>query len=175
MYPNEAVFYFKNEKSRSEFRGGINSTISIYNSRTNSAVVLMDAMGNKIALATTNEDINQEKLKQSKFTVEYTDETKAIAGYKCKKAIIKLEEGTVIEVFYTNEINLSTKDLTNPYSDKIRGIFMEYVISQNGFDMKFIATKVELKKIDDNLFIAPEGYKYVTKEELKEMFMIKEE
>jgi GLPGLI family protein len=68
-----------------------------------------------------------------------TDETKMVAGFECKKAIVKLpatNESFII--FYTNQIKLRHPNATNPYR-KIKGVLMEFELKLVHLNMRFVA------------------------------------
>ena len=104
---------------------------------------------------------------------KYTDETKEVAGYKCKKAevTIKTKEGKeeTLNVFYTEEI--PTSDVKSVYKG-LKGFPLEYVINQKGMKMQFTATKVSKESIADTKFeISKDGYTETTMEELQKAMM----
>ncbi len=75
--------------------------------------------------------------------IEYTDETRNIAGLNCLKAIIRLADNNEsFEVYYTNDIKLVNPNMTNPYK-KIDGVLVEFQLSLSGLKMRFTAEKFE--------------------------------
>jgi GLPGLI family protein len=109
MMPKETIIYIKNEKVRSEISmGGMGTSVSIVDNKTKTSTTLMDMMGQKIAFKATAEDVEKMKAKgASEPKVTLLNETKEIAGYKCKKAEIEMEdnkENVKMYVYYSNEI-----------------------------------------------------------------------
>ncbi len=113
-----------------------------------------------------------------------TDQTKKIAGYTCKKAIIKTKtrqgENETI-VWYTPDFKMAEGYPTGIGAgfgrggggrqragggfsmsglDKIEGFIMEYEVSRpNGFSMHMEVTDITLDpKLDDKTFEIPKGY-----------------
>ncbi|MBN2610855.1 MAG: hypothetical protein JXB00_04785 [Bacteroidales bacterium] len=75
--------------------------------------------------------------------IKYTGETKTIAGLKCHKAIVTLNDNKEkFDVYYTYDINLSDPNITNPYK-KIDGVLMEFQLSLSGLKMRFTAESFE--------------------------------
>jgi GLPGLI family protein len=75
--------------------------------------------------------------------IEYTGETRNIAGLNCQKAIIRLtDDNESFEVYYTNDIKLVNPNMTNPYKN-IDGVLVEFQLSMSGLKMKFTAEKFE--------------------------------
>jgi len=165
----EAVSYIKGDKRRTDMNMSVQSTSSIVDAKTKSVVTLMDMMGQKYLIRTTDADLEKEQAGTPKPTIKYLDETKEIAGYKCKKAEITLKskEGKedVVNIYYTEEI--PTSDIKAVYKG-LKGYPMEYQITQSGIKMTFTAKSVSKDPIDDLKFDIPkEGYKEVTMEEFQ--------
>jgi hypothetical protein len=72
-----------------------------------------------------------------------TDETKVIAGFTCKKAIISLPSGNEsFIIYYTDEIALKHPNTTNPYR-KVKGVLMEFELKLLYLNMRFEAEKYQ--------------------------------
>jgi GLPGLI family protein len=164
MLPSETTIKIKGSKTRTEQSMGMGSTTSIMDGKNNSLITLMDMMGNKVAI---RNDLNKEEKDNAAevVNIDYIDETKEIAGYKCKKAEIKIEDQEdVIVVYYTEEIN--TVDTKSQYKG-LKGFPMSYEI--NTPEMKMIMTVKEVKKgkISAEEFTIPEAYEEMTMEEFQ--------
>jgi GLPGLI family protein len=170
MMPKTMVLTIKGDKSRSEMVMGMGKTVAISNAETKESIALIDMMGQKIAVKSTPEEIQEEISGSPKMTVETTDETKDILGYMCNKAIIKSDEGTQIIVYYTKELGTGATYFDDPQFKDITGLMLEFEIPNEGMSMKFTAITVESKNVADTEFEIPEGYQIKTKEEMKGMF-----
>jgi len=174
MMPKTATLTIKGMQSRTEMSMGMGgSTVSIFNGEKMEGVTLMDIMGQKFAIATTEADIEKEMDKMPDFVVETTGETKEIAGYLCTKAIIKVNDNGdngLHEAYFTDELGSGYINRNNPIFRDIKGVMLEYSFDQQGMKMLFSAVSVENKKISDKSFEVPEGYKNVSHEELQNMF-----
>jgi GLPGLI family protein len=176
MLPKEAVSYFKAKKSRMEMNmmmGMKNVTIS--DASTGNSVVLMDMMGQKYAIQNKSEDTDKAtKELESKAKVEITKETKTIAGYTCKKAILEFpseknpKENSKMTVWFTEDIEVDKGYIKGPMS-KIKGSILEFSVNEGPMAMILSAKSVVKEKVSDDKFITPEGYKSVTQEELQMM------
>ncbi len=72
-----------------------------------------------------------------------TGETKMIAGFTCKKAIITLpSSGDSFTIYYTDEINLKHPNVTNPYKE-VKGVLMEFELKLLYLKMRFVAEKYQ--------------------------------
>jgi Domain of unknown function (DUF4412) len=125
--------------------------------------------------------------------VVLTEESRKIAGYNCKKAIIRTAQANgntnEVTVWYTPDFNLpegwnstgpaqgggpgggfggmmmpNSRDLA-----KIPGFPMAYAMERsNGFKMNMEVTKVELDKpLDDKTFEIPKGYEVKSIKEMQ--------
>lgn len=172
MMPKEMTVYFKNGKSRGEMDMMGGKVISITDSKAGETVTCMDIMGKKQAIKTTREDAEKEKSKAGDYEVKITDDTKEIAGYKCKKAIItyknKDDKTSDMIVWFTNELEASNSE---KYSWKgIDGYMMEFSVDQRGMGMKFTCTSVKKQSVEDDMFKIPEGYTIMTQEEMMKQY-----
>lgn len=167
MLPVEMNMHIKGDKSRTEQKSPITgSQIIIADMENNYMVTLMDILGNKIAMTSPMDDMETMKAESQKIDIEYLSETKDIAGYKCKKALIKSPDlPDAIEVYYTDEFTGGTDQFGS-----LKGFALEYSVTAEGIQMIFVATRVEEGSVDDSLFIAPAEYKNVTQEELQNMY-----
>jgi GLPGLI family protein len=175
MMPKTLKIKIKGNMSRTEMSMGMGTTVIIFDSETRSGVTLMDFMGQKFAMKMTTEDIEKEIKDTPQPTVVNTTETKEIAGYTCKKAIVKMKEKgseteTELVVYYTDEIASAKMNEVNPLYKDIPGTMLEYSMNEKGMNMYLTAISVEKEKIADSEFETPEGFKVVTQEELKSMF-----
>lgn len=150
--------------------GSLASNKTVVDIENKKTLTLSTSMMGKTA---TEIDFSKEEEKdEDKPEIKLTDETKKIAGYTCKKAIIIMDDGTEAEIWYTEEI--SAEKLKGTKLDKLGtpGFPMQYTTSQGPMQMKFTATAVDEKFKANKKFFSmeiPEGYKIVTLEDLKKM------
>ncbi len=171
MMPKETVIYIKSEKVRSEISiGGMGTSVSIVDNKTKTATTLMDLMGQKIAFKANAEDVEGiQKKSTSEPRVTQLDETKLIAGYKCKKAEIETEvnnEKLKIYVYYTNEITNGPNNWSSPQYKGIDGFLMEYEIAMQGIKMRMLVKSVSKEGVDDSKFTISAGYTEMNQEQI---------
>ncbi len=169
--PKTMKMTVKNPMSRTEISMGMGKNITIYNAEDNSAVSLIDMMGQKLAIKMTPEDLDKEAAETGDVEVVHLDETKDILGYSCKKALVKVKDsGDEFEVYYTEELSTGIENHGNPMFKDIKGMMMEFVMEQNGMKMHFLAVSVDKKKVSKKDFEVPEGYEEITEEEMQSRF-----
>jgi hypothetical protein len=132
----------------------------MYNEKTHKYAVLVDREGQKTAFVNPNLNLDSMNHKRPHHKFEYSNETKIIADFKCKKAEIKNKnEKTKRYVYYTKEINAPlVSHLELAYYD-LNGYPMEFSQLVNGKELITTITKVSFKYVDENIFTIPEDYK----------------
>lgn len=175
MQGSKMEMYFKDKATRVEMNmGAMMSVTSISDEISGNVLVLMGGMMGKNAVQSTiaeSEKINAENM--PKYDVTFSNETKDIEGYTCKKAILTDEDGNENVFWYTEEISFSKK-AQNYLNEQIPGVAMQYDMNNSGMKMTLTATKIETKldaKSSKTLFDTkvPEGYSVMTMDELKMM------
>jgi GLPGLI family protein len=165
----ESVNYIKGDKRRTDLNMAIQSTSAISDCKAKTIVTLMDIMGQKYLIRMNEADIKKEEETGPQTAIKYIDETKEIAGYKCKKAEVTVtaKDGKteVVNIYYTEEIPGS--DIKSAYKG-LKGFPMEYIINQGVVKMTFTAKNVSKTPVDDSKFEIPkEGYTETTMEEFQ--------
>lgn len=86
--------------------------------------------------------------------IKETEETKQIAGFLCKRALVTLpSSGDTFSIYYTNEITLRHPNATNPYKE-IKGVLMEFELQLLHLKMRFVADKYT--KLEGEIECKPE-------------------
>jgi hypothetical protein len=144
-------------------------------------LMLMEQMGNKIAVKQTKEEMEKEEAKQkdkpSDPKIEYTTETKTIAGYECKKAIVttvnKEKKEEKMEIWYSDKfenLNKEGKGRGQSFMKGLKGVPFEYSGAQGPMKFKMVAKEVSIEPVADSKFeLSTDGYKMMTMDELKAM------
>jgi len=174
MLPKTMVMYIGEDKTKSELFTQMGNQSSIEDLNAKTKVGLLDMMGQKFAISESYEDILKEQEELPDLEMEYTDETKEIAGYMCKKVVAKkAEDGSVFATTWITEDMMVNENInfSNPIFEGLKGMMLQFDLEAgSGLMLTFTAIEVEQKKIKDSEFEIPEGYKQVTKEELQSTF-----
>ena len=160
---------------KTEIISGMGKQIEILNIEEKTTTSLLDIMGQKFSIKTSAQEIQDEITKAPETQIIYTDETKEIVGYVCKKVIIKFKEKdsdteTEVIAYLADDFSNEGVYFDNPVFNGIDGILLEFEINSDEINMKFIATSVNKKNIPEKEFTVPEDFKETTKDELREMF-----
>ncbi|MEM6642584.1 MAG: DUF4412 domain-containing protein [Bacteroidota bacterium] len=153
MLPDETtqvLFSMKGDKTKMEMEMMGAKMVMISDMKANVMTSYTDVMGQKIK--STNSTENTESIE-----IEKTDETKKVAGYLCKKVIMKQPEIGSIDVYYAPDLKSSAFLSLQPSFKELKGIPLEYQMSQQGMSMIYTATEVVKKGISDSTFDPPPG------------------
>ena len=167
----ETVIYIKADKQRVDMTMPMQSTSTFTDNKSKNSVTLMDIMGKKYLIKMNEAEIKKEQETAPEIIINNTDETKIIAGYKCKKAEITVKSGgeKMINVFYTEEIPTNE---TKPVFNGLKGVPLEYSVTQGGMEMKFTAKSITKESVSDSKFEIPkEGYIETTIEDLQKTML----
>jgi GLPGLI family protein len=169
--PTEIIAYYKGDKTRLEQKTAMGSAIIIGNMTTKEQIVLIDMMGQKMALKSTKEETEKAQAEIPKGTFTVGTETKTIAGYNCKKADF-VQDGKTVTIYTTDEIDLQNSNWQTQFKD-VTGVMLEYtqMAGQEG-DIKLLITAKEVskEKVKDAMFTVPTGYQEMSMAEFKKMF-----
>ncbi len=173
MVPKMMTVSIRGSKARTEMNVGGGLVVEILDYVAKTKIALINMMGQKFAIKQTRQEIEKENAEQPKGTVNVTNETKNIAGYNCKKAIVTTDEDgvkTTFEVWFTEELGGKDANFDNPVYKDINGVMLEFTLKTPQAVMKFSATGVEKKSVPAKDFEIPADYTLTTQDELKSKF-----
>ena len=154
MLPKEnpgSMFSIRGNKTKMEMDMMGSKTIIISDIEANTSTSYIDVMGQKIKSTTPMEEAGE-------VEIELIDgATKRIAGYLCKKAIIKQSGSPDVEVYYSEDLQSSVFSSFNSQFKKLKGIPLEYQLHQQGMSMMCSAKEVIKKTLNDSIFDPPAG------------------
>lgn len=173
IMPTKMHFKFKDNKTISEFHAGMGLFYMslITNPEKKTLVQQVKVLSEQKGI-TFNEDALKRILSEEPpMKIELKNDTKEIAGYKCKKASVTFpgEERESFDIYYTNQIQIKNPNWYNQFS-QIDGVILEYQIKRWGIETKFEAISVEKKEIDSKIFEPSPEYRAVSQEEIDEIF-----
>ncbi len=150
---------FKDALVKTDFDMGMIAIIVTADGDAKKGLTLFSMLGNKTAARMSAEDFSKKEKEKGNYTVEYSDETKEIAGYKCKKANVKMDNGSTLSMFYTEDIQ-PAKVNTDFTFEGIKGFPLEMQVEVNGMKVKMVAASVDGTSLPENYFSMeiPEGY-----------------
>lgn len=166
MLPDETIIKIKGDNSRTEQSLGMGmKQATIFDSKKNQGTLLLDMMGKKTAVEMSSEQMEKQRGEKSKeLDIQYVEgETKKIADYNCKKALIKVEGGIDLEVYYTEDLpSTASREFKG-----LKGFPLQYTIASGPMKMELTAKSVRQESIDKDMFTIPDGYEKQTFEEFQ--------
>jgi GLPGLI family protein len=172
MAPNKMIFHFKENKACAEMSAGMGlfATSFISDPETRSLTQLLKLMTKKFSLKQNAAEIKAE-LAQLPVEIKKLKETKMIAGYKCRKAHVKMldDSGSEFDIYYSNDFSIKDPNFCTPFHE-IDGVLMEYQMKKFNLEMKFTAKTVKREEVEEAVFEIPADYKAISQKEMKELF-----
>ena len=174
MMPTEMTYKISTDKQLMSMNFGMMEQKTIYDAVNQDANMLMNIMGQKFVIKSTAAQITEMRNKEGENTgVKITNETKTIAGYVCKKAIVtmKSKDGgeTTIDVYFTDDIDVSRYKFSNTFPE-INGLPLEFTMKTGPMSFNMVARSIKKENIPASEFVIAADYKPVTTEELRTMF-----
>lgn len=162
------VNYIKGNKSRTETVSLLGTLTTIHDRDKKSIVILKEFGEQKYMVTMTPEDWKDANKKYDALTyaLDNTDE-KVILGYKCKKAIGQLPDGTTYTVWYTPDLIPENKDIQ--YETRtLPGMTLEYEINSKNQKVTCTVSKISFSPVAASKFDLPKsGYRIITYAESK--------
>ncbi|MDQ6815272.1 MAG: hypothetical protein M3040_16165 [Bacteroidota bacterium] len=161
MLGTTKVLYIKGAKSRSDLETANFTQTMIYDSKTDSTIILRE-LGNTKYISYL--DGNSRKEKNRKFEgmkFARTTEKKTILGYDCDMVVATLADGSNYDVYYTNSIVPSTTEYEYQFKD-LPGFVLEYEaeFEHGKTKVRFTATKISFVPVPVAKFDIPKtGYR----------------
>lgn len=160
--------YIKADKSRTEMVSPLGTLTTIYDGSKNSIVILKDIGEQKYMITLTPADWKEANKKYEGMSFSYEEGEKTILGYKCKKAVAKLQDGTTYTVWYTPDLVPENKNFQ--YETKtLPGLAMEYeMVNSKGEKTTYTVSKINFNPVPASKFDLPKsGYRVMTYAESK--------
>jgi len=159
------VVYFSGDQLRVDMNMGLlGTTTTIADAKTGKTLTLMNMMGNKLAVNEVPEEAQD-----LKWTVETTDVIKTIAGYECRKTLIKSDQTSM--VYYVTDKIAAPKIQSQFQLDIIDGYPLEIDMTSGGLAFTMVATAVFPESVPASRFSMeiPAGYELMTPDEMLQM------
>jgi len=162
-------FFVKGNLCRSEVNSNMFSSVTIYDSKTGSGVLLKEVNGQKLLIRMNEENWNQKNRRYINLNFTKTNETKTVAGYFCSHARAATPDGFEITVFYTRDLIPENKFYDPPFKN-LDGLPLEYELTKGNLHIKYTLASINLNPVPASKFDIPtSGYRELTYEESLKM------
>lgn len=173
MMPKDMKMKFKDNNTIGELKtgAGVFTTKFITNNNERNLFHYLKLVNKKYGLILDSADIYQSYAKKpDDMQLIPSDSTKIIAGYTCKRMDVVFSDSTKnFSIYYTDDIGIKDPNWCSPFHE-IKGVLMEYNISQFNVEMHLRAKAVTAADIDDEEFAVPADYEKITQKEMEEKF-----
>lgn len=152
-----------------EDRVGLFSISNIINLSSHRNLTLIKVFDKKYIYKGTSSEVPLFFRSSDAYDVKFMPDTERIAGVLCWKA--NVTDKALLksyDILYTSSIKIDELNANTPYV-KIKGLMLQFGIQMKNLDMKLTAKKINQKEIDDQEFTIPEGYKYISKNQMEEI------
>lgn len=162
-----SVIYLKGNSSRSEMVSSLGTQATIIDGKSGNVTVLKEYGEQKYMIQMTPDNWKQSNSKYEGITFTYLDEYKTIAGYNCQKAVGKLSDGNVFNVFFTKDLLPPNKDFQ--YLNKnLPGLALQYEATLGKMMVTYTVSNISFNPVAQSKFDLPKsGYRVMTYEESK--------
>ncbi len=161
----KTTVFIKGNQTRSEMLSGLGSESTIHDAKTGSGVILKDYSGQKLMITLSQNDWEKKNQKYEGLTYDITDETTMIAGYNCKKAIAKLNDGTSFIVYFSPDLKVANKEYDYPFKT-LPGLAMQYEWQSGKMNFKYTLSQISFDPVPASKFDIPNsGYRVLSFEE----------
>jgi GLPGLI family protein len=151
--------YLKGNQALQELKSSVLNQSTIYDNKDASAVILKQAGDQKFIINLDSNNWQHYNRRYEGITFNYTDETKTIAGFPCKKAIAKLSDGTELAVFYATGLSAFVKGYEYQFRN-LPGLALEYEVQNGQMKVTYTANKVLFNPVPAFKFDIPKtGYR----------------
>lgn len=143
-------------------------------------IVMVEYGMKKAAITKKYSEMTNDSLESFTTQIDFSSDTKIIAGYTCKKAVVTFTpkdsvdaEEQMYSVYYTSELG-SLKDNKDSEYEGIDGMLMEFYQVTPKMIVKMEVTEVIKGKIKELEFYMPDDYKEFTDAEELQKYLIGE-
>ncbi len=166
--PTESVVFVKGDLSRTDMNVGPRmSSSSIYNARSGQVTALTEFMDSKTYIV-MQPGKGPVPAGTSSNVVLFDKDVKNIAGFNCKRAVLKGKDNVTSDLFYTDKI--TARIAVNVQFAGVDGFPMQFLVNQNGLKMQYTVREVVQESVPSSYFTIPEDYKPVTPEDLNRIY-----
>jgi len=159
------LVFIKGNQSRTELKSAIGNSVTIYDSKAGTGVVMREFGAQKLLIRMNAKNWTDKNKKYEGMTFTKTGETKKIAGYNCEQATAKLADGNTFTVYYTTELVLENKNYDAQFKN-LPGVPLEYESIMGNLRVKYTASKISFDPVPVQRFEIPSsGYREMTYEE----------
>lgn len=159
------TIYLKGNNSRIDMVSPLGKEVTIFNSKTDNAVILKEFSGQRLMITLNKENWKAKNKMYSNIRFELTNEYKEIAGFNTRKAIATMTDGKTFIVYYAPELVPANKGYDATFAN-LPGLPVQYEIESGKMRFRYTLAKINYDPVQVSLFDFPtSGYRIMTYEE----------
>lgn len=170
LLPKKMVFKFREQASIQKIDGflGFFSIFHVVNPRKKINSTFLKIRNHKYCYPAKKSEIAVGFDKMEGMEITLLPDTKDIAGFKAKKAMISFpfQERNSFYIYYTDDIPIKKPNSSNPFHN-INGVLLEFQLRFHNLDMQLAAKEVVFKPLQKKEFNIPDGYKAIPRNEME--------
>lgn len=157
--------FLKGNNSRTEMVSVLGKEITIFNSKSDNAVILKEFSGQKLMISLTKENWKAKNKMYADIKYELTGEYKTIGTYNTRKAIATMPDGKTFEVYYAPDLVPANKDYDATFNN-LPGLAISYEIESGKMKFRYTLSRISYDPVTVSLFDFPSsGYRVMTYDE----------
>lgn len=162
-----AVQLTKGGHFRNDIIGSMGNSVTIFDAREGKGAMISEFGSQRILIPLNRENWEDKNARFKGISFFTTDETKSLLGFDCIKAIAKLQDSTLMEVFYAKEISPENPNVETMFG-ALPGIVLQYTYTKGITRVSYTATSLDFDPVPIQKFDIPNtGYRIMTYEESK--------
>lgn len=152
---------------RTDLIGAVGKAVTIYDSREGVGAVLREFGAQKILIPLDAFSWEDKNAWAKSSSISFVDEQRDFLGYACKKAILQLQNGALLHVYYTPDVILDNSDAEFQLNG-IPGLVMFYEYIADGKRVRYESRALNFDPVPIQRFDIPNsGYRILTYAESK--------
>lgn len=160
-----STVYLKGNSSRTDMVSPLGKEVTIYNSKSDNAIILKEFSGQKLMITLTRENWKTKNRIYSEIRFELTNEFKTISGYNTRKAIANMSDGKSFVVYFSPDLVPANKDYDATFTN-LPGLAIQYEIESAKTKFRYTLSRISYDPVQVSLFDFPtSGYRVMTYEE----------
>lgn len=174
--PKSMTVKIMDDKSSVQMLFGMLTITMIENPEHDLNLQLLEFGDKKFAIKKKLSEQNADSVKKFDINIDLVNESKIIAGYTCKKAVVTFTpkdtafgEEKIFNFYYSPELG-DENTYKGDELEGIPGLLLEYTIIEGDITVIYSATEVKKGGVSIADFLVPVDYKVVTEEELQKEF-----
>lgn len=170
LLPKKMVYKFRNENTIQKIDGflGFFSIFHLVNKKKSVNTTFLKIRNHKYSYPGSMGEMIVGFDTMEGMEITPLPESKEIAGFEAKKALISFPCGTrnSFYVYYTEDIPLENPNASNPFKG-INGVLLEFQLKFHNLDMLLIAKDVVFQPVNKKEFRSPEEFKSIPRSEME--------